>query len=64
MLECFVDKLKGRKPRTWVDSEDSIATQQWIDKIYEKVSASHREGRLANFDPKRLVYRFGHHRVS
>lgn len=37
-LEFFVDKVKGRQPRLWMDGEDSTANMKWIEKIYEKVS--------------------------
>ncbi len=37
-LEAFVDKLKGRKPQTWVSAEDSISNMESIEKVYEKVS--------------------------
>lgn len=36
-LEAFVDRLRGRKPQTWVTREDSVANMEWIEKIYEKV---------------------------
>lgn len=39
-LESFVDKVKGRQPRTWLDGEDSVANMEWIERIYEKVSLS------------------------
>lgn len=39
-LESFVDKVKGRQPRTWLDGEDSVANMEWIERIYEKVSPS------------------------
>lgn len=37
-LECFVDKVKGRDPRTWMSAEDSEANIEWIEKVYEKVN--------------------------
>ena len=37
-LEAFVDKLRGRKPQTWVEKEDTITNMEWIEKVYEKVS--------------------------
>jgi hypothetical protein len=40
MLEGFVDKVKGREPRTWITPEDSIEQAEWVDKIYEKVRVS------------------------
>jgi len=36
-LEALVDKIRGREPETWLDKEDSIATMEWIEKVYEKV---------------------------
>ena len=36
-LEAFVDKVKGRTPRTWISKEDSVENLEWIEKIYEKV---------------------------
>lgn len=39
-LEAFVDRLKGRPTRAWVEKEDSIANIEWIEKIYEKVCLS------------------------
>jgi predicted dehydrogenase len=36
-LEAFVDQVKGRTPRTWIDKEDSVENLEWIEKIYEKV---------------------------
>lgn len=38
MLECFVDRVKGRESRTWMSAEDSAANIEWINKVYEKVS--------------------------
>lgn len=35
-LEAFVDRVKGRKPQTWVDREDSVANMEWIERIYEE----------------------------
>lgn len=37
-LELFVDKVKGREPRTWMSAEESVANIEWIEKVYEKVS--------------------------
>jgi predicted dehydrogenase len=36
-LEAFVDKVKGRTPRTWIGKEDSVENLEWIERIYEKV---------------------------
>ncbi|KAF6764091.1 NAD(P)-binding protein [Ephemerocybe angulata] len=33
-LEAFVDRVKGREVRTWVDKEDSVANMDWIEKVY------------------------------
>ena len=38
-LEFFVDKVKGRQPRLWIDGDDSVSNMRWIDRIYEKVSS-------------------------
>ncbi|TFK39890.1 hypothetical protein BDQ12DRAFT_734614 [Crucibulum laeve] len=35
-LEAFINKLKDRKPQTWLDKEDSVANIEWIEKIYAK----------------------------
>ncbi|KAF7370355.1 NAD(P)-binding protein [Mycena sanguinolenta] len=35
-LEAFVDKVKGRTPQTWVDSEDTVANMKWVEEIYAK----------------------------
>ncbi|KAG6826555.1 hypothetical protein H0H92_015330 [Tricholoma furcatifolium] len=35
-LEAFVDRVKGRKPQTWIEKEDSIANMHWIEQIYAK----------------------------
>ncbi|KAL0566394.1 hypothetical protein V5O48_015618 [Marasmius crinis-equi] len=35
-LEAFMDKLKGRTPKTWIEKEDSVADIHWIEKVYEK----------------------------
>ena len=37
-LEAYVDKVKGRTPKTWIYKEDSIGNIEWIEKVYEKVS--------------------------
>jgi len=36
-LEAFVDKVKGREPRTWYSKADSVAEAEWLHKIYETV---------------------------
>jgi len=36
-LEAFVDKVKGREPRTWHSKADSVAEAEWLLKIYETV---------------------------
>jgi len=35
-LEAFVDKVRGRSPQQWVDSQNSIDNIEWIEKVYEK----------------------------
>lgn len=30
--------MKGREPERWVSEEESIATMEWVEKVYEKVS--------------------------
>ncbi|KDR80644.1 hypothetical protein GALMADRAFT_61157 [Galerina marginata CBS 339.88] len=35
-LEAFVDRLRDREPETWLSKEDSVATMEWIEKVYEK----------------------------
>lgn len=35
-LEALVDKIRGREPRVWLTKEESVATMEWIEKIYEK----------------------------
>jgi len=35
-LGALVDKIRGREPKTWLTKEDSVATMEWIEKIYEK----------------------------
>ncbi|KAL5513239.1 hypothetical protein ACEPAH_3637 [Sanghuangporus vaninii] len=41
-LEFFVDKVKGRQPRLWMDGDDSTANMKWIEKIYEKTGLGSR----------------------
>ena len=35
-LEAFVDKIRAREPKTWLSKEESVATMEWIEKIYDK----------------------------
>jgi len=35
-LEALVDKIRGREPKTWLTKEESVATMEGIEKIYEK----------------------------
>ncbi|KAH3910813.1 hypothetical protein HBI56_004410 [Parastagonospora nodorum] len=42
MMEGFVDKVKGRKNRAWVDGEDSIRQMESIDQTYEKAGMAVR----------------------
>ena len=37
-LEAFVDKIKGRQPKTWVTGDESIGNMQLIENIYVAVS--------------------------
>ena len=46
-LEAFVDRVKGRTPKTWISKEDSVENLEWIEKIYEKVSLNFRPISLA-----------------
>ena len=39
-LEAFVDKVKGREPRNWVDAQDTVTNMRWLEKIYEKVCSA------------------------
>ncbi|KAH8832935.1 NAD(P)-binding protein [Flagelloscypha sp. PMI_526] len=41
-LESFMDRLKGRTPKTWVEKEDSIENMVWIEKVYEKMGIGSR----------------------
>ncbi|KAF4610430.1 hypothetical protein D9613_007038 [Agrocybe pediades] len=45
-LEAFVDKLRGREPETWLDKEDSVATMEWIEKVYEKSGLGSRPSKI------------------
>ncbi|KAJ3979019.1 NAD(P)-binding protein [Lentinula detonsa] len=35
-LEAFVDKVRGRKPQTWVESQETITNMRLIEEIYAK----------------------------
>ncbi|KAF7370108.1 hypothetical protein MSAN_00640900 [Mycena sanguinolenta] len=35
-LEAFVNKVKGRKPHTWISKEDSIKNMEVIESVYAK----------------------------
>ncbi|KAJ3528545.1 hypothetical protein NM688_g7985 [Phlebia brevispora] len=35
-LEAFVNKVKGRKPQTWITGDDAVANMGGIEKVYEK----------------------------
>ncbi|KAI0344542.1 NAD(P)-binding protein [Trametopsis cervina] len=35
-LEAFIDKVRGREPERWVSEEESIATMEWVEKVYEQ----------------------------
>lgn len=35
-LGALVDKIRGKEPKTWLTKEESVATMEWIEKIYEK----------------------------
>jgi len=41
-LEAFVDRVKGRTPKTWISKEDSVENLEWIEKIYEKTGLGSR----------------------
>ncbi|EJD07630.1 NAD-binding protein [Fomitiporia mediterranea MF3/22] len=41
-LEFFVDKVKGRQPRLWMDGNDSTLNMRWIERIYEKTGLGSR----------------------
>ncbi|KAF8878869.1 hypothetical protein BD779DRAFT_1553586 [Infundibulicybe gibba] len=41
-LDAFVDQVRGRRPRTWINKEDSIANMEWIEKIYAKTGFGSR----------------------
>ncbi len=35
-LECFVNRVKGRKTKSWVSGEDSVSQMKMLDMAYEK----------------------------
>jgi len=35
-LDVFVDKIKGRQPKTWMTAEQSVGNMQCIEDIYKK----------------------------
>lgn len=41
-LEALVDKIRGREPNVWLGKEESVATMEWIEKIYEKLGLESR----------------------
>ncbi|WWD18862.1 hypothetical protein CI109_103317 [Kwoniella shandongensis] len=41
-LEAFVDAVRGRKPKHWITSDDSIAQMETIDAIYMKTGLGPR----------------------
>ncbi|KAH8111016.1 NAD-binding protein [Phellopilus nigrolimitatus] len=41
-LEFFVDKVRGREPRLWMEGDDSVSNMEWIEKIYEKTGLGSR----------------------
>jgi len=41
-LENFVDMVKGRQPRAWMDGDDSVANMEWIERIYEEIGLGSR----------------------
>ncbi|KIM80136.1 hypothetical protein PILCRDRAFT_9704 [Piloderma croceum F 1598] len=41
-MEAFVDRIKGRAPKTWVNKEDSVENLEWVEKIYEKAGLGSR----------------------
>lgn len=36
-LEAMVDRIRGRETETWVSREESVATMECIERVYEKV---------------------------
>ncbi|KAI5120025.1 hypothetical protein M0805_004654 [Coniferiporia weirii] len=49
-LEAFVDKVKGKVPRNWMDGDDSVANMEWIDKVYEKTGFGARPKSMFTMD--------------
>lgn len=41
-LDAYVDKVKGRTPKTWIYKEDSIGNITWIENVYEKTGLGSR----------------------
>ncbi|KAI5121620.1 hypothetical protein M0805_001150 [Coniferiporia weirii] len=41
-LEFFVDKVKGREPKLWVDGQSSVSNMHWIEEIYNKTGLGSR----------------------
>ena len=37
-LKAFVDRVRGRTPQNWYGAQDSIATMEWIEAIYQEAS--------------------------
>ena len=35
-MEAFVSKIKGEEPKHWIDLDESIATMETVDRVYEK----------------------------
>jgi predicted dehydrogenase len=42
MVEAFVDRVKGRESKAWVDGEDSVRQMESIDKTYERAGMAIR----------------------
>lgn len=42
MMEGFVDRVKGRKSRAWVNGEDSVRQMEMIDQTYEEAGMAVR----------------------
>ncbi|PPR05623.1 hypothetical protein CVT24_002809, partial [Panaeolus cyanescens] len=41
-LEAFVDKVRGRQPRTWYEKEDSTTNLEWVGEVYRKIGLEQR----------------------
>jgi predicted dehydrogenase len=41
-LEAFVAKVRGEEPPHWVDLDESIATMELVDAVYEKAGLPKR----------------------